>query len=81
MCLLASLIKLGPQPQQTAFEYSTKLSTAFPRYAEAIGNIAQIYVATQYSRNKALGVSQKQRLQESWHLVRRALLKRLFRMK
>jgi hypothetical protein len=81
MCLLASLVKLGPQPQQTALEYSTKLSAAFPHQAKAIGNIAQIYVATQYSHTKALELPQKQRLQEFWRQVRRALLLRLFRMK
>ncbi len=81
MCLLASLVKLGPQSQQTALEYSAKLSAAFPQHAGAIGNIAQAHVTTQYSLNKTLGVSQKQRLQESWHEVRRILLKRLFRMK
>jgi transglutaminase-like putative cysteine protease len=80
MCLLASLIRLGPRPQQTALDYSAKLSAALPRQAEAIDNIAQIYVATQYSRSKTLGASQKYRLQKYWHQIRRALLLRLFRM-
>ena len=65
MCFVGSLVKLGPQPQQTALEYGARLNTAFPQQAEAIANIVQGYTLSQYSREKALEAIQARRMQES----------------
>jgi hypothetical protein len=78
MCQLASLAGLGSKPQQTALEYCTRLSAALPNHAEAISSITRIYMESQYSRNKDLETSQKEKLQEFWRQVRRSLLLRLF---
>lgn len=81
LCLLASLVRLGNKPQQTPFEYSTRLSATLPQKSGAINNIVQAYVASQYSPHKALNPSEKGSLRESWRQVRNALLKRLFGIK
>jgi hypothetical protein len=81
MCFLSSLAKLGPQPQQTALEYGSRLGSVFPQQTEAIANIVQSYTLTRYSRDKTLGAIGKRRVQQSWHQLRLSLFKRLFRIK
>jgi len=81
MCLLASLVKLRPEPQHTPLEYGTRLTSVFPPQAEAFNNIVQAYQESRFSYRKELDIQQKQRLQESWHKVYNTLLKRLFHIK
>ena len=81
MCFLASLIRSGPRAQETPFEYCARLSLVFPLQAEAISNIGQAYIETQYSPRRELESYQKTQLQKSWELVYRVLIKRLWRLR
>jgi hypothetical protein len=78
MCLFASLVKLGPRPQQTPLEYCARLTSVFPLQAEAIGNIAQIYQERRFAQRKELGVQSKESLLQSWRKLYPVLLTRLF---
>lgn len=81
MCLLASSLGSGPVAQETPLEYAARLALIVPEQAEAIGNIAQAYTETQFSRKKELGEVEKTRLQKSWVQLRSVLLQRLVRFR
>jgi len=81
MCFLASLVKLGPEPQQTPLEYCVKLASAFPLQAEALDNIVHAYVESRFSPRKELGQLQKGMLQKSWREVYPVFFKRLFHLR
>ncbi|MBI4268039.1 MAG: DUF4129 domain-containing protein [Chloroflexi bacterium] len=81
MCRLASLGRLGPRPYQTPFEYCAGLSLAFPRQAEALDTIVQMYVERRYSSGQEMMLRERRKLQKSWRAVKRSLIKRLFRLK
>ncbi len=78
VCFLASLVKLGPQPQQTPFEYGARLVAVFPLQAEALDIIVRTYIENRFSPRKELGILQKGMLQKSWCQLYPTLLKRLF---
>jgi len=81
MCYLASLIKVGPEPDETPLEYSTRLALALPVNAEAISAITQAYVETQFSSRRKLNDLQKGRMQKSWVELCPSLAKRLLGFK
>lgn len=81
MCFLASLMRLKPEPQQTPLEYCSELTSVFPLQTEAIDNIVQTYLENRFSRRKILMHLQRRKLQDAWHEVYPAFLRRLFRPK
>ncbi len=81
MCFFASLVRLGPKPQQTPFEYCARLTSVFPLQTEALDCIVQTYVERRFSRRKELDHWGRGRLQMSWNRVYPVLLKRLFHIR
>ncbi|MFC1958667.1 DUF4129 domain-containing transglutaminase family protein [Chloroflexota bacterium] len=81
MCFLASLLRLGPKPQQTPLEYCARLASAIPLQAEALDCIVQTYVESRFSHRKEVGSKQRWRLQKSWREVYPVLLKRLLHIR
>ncbi len=81
MCFFASLLRLGPKPQQTPLEYCARLTSVFPLQAKALDNIGQAYIERRFSQRKELDNWQRWRLQKSWREVYPVLLKRLFRIR
>ncbi|HEY40723.1 MAG TPA: transglutaminase domain-containing protein [Dehalococcoidia bacterium] len=81
MCYLASLIKVGPEFDETPLEYSTRLSLAMPANAGAIDTITRAYIETQFSSRKELSGLQKGRMQKSWVELCPSLVKRLLGFK
>ena len=81
MCYLASLIKVGPKPDETPLEYSVRLALALPTNAQSIDNITRAYVETQFSSRKDLTGLQKARMQKSWVELCPSLVKRLLGFK
>ncbi|MBI4303665.1 MAG: transglutaminase domain-containing protein [Chloroflexi bacterium] len=79
VCRLASMARVGPEPQQTPLEYYARLSSGFPLQAEAFGNIVHAYQESRFSPRKKLMPPQMQKLEESWSKVYPVLLKRFFR--
>jgi len=72
---------LSPRPQQTPFEYSTRLVSLFPLHAEALDGIVQAYVQSRFSYTKESGQQQTEKLRGYWREVYPAFLKRLFRIR
>ena len=81
MCYLASLIKVGPKPDETPLEYSVRLALALPINTQAIDTITRAYVETQFSSRKDLTSLQKARMQKSWVELCPSLVKRLLGFK
>ncbi|MFC1908261.1 DUF4129 domain-containing transglutaminase family protein [Chloroflexota bacterium] len=81
MCFLASLIKSGPNPQETPLEYCGRLALILPVQAEAIDDIAQSYIENQFSQRKGMDFWGRMKLQQSWNNVSRDLLKMILRLK
>ena len=77
MCALASLVKLGPRPQQTPLEYTAGLAERFPRRAESLDTIAQAYVENRFGRRGRLGLFEEASLLKSRRDVYAVLLDRL----
>ncbi len=78
LCVLGSLVKLRPRPQQTPLEYAAELTLEFPRQAKALDNIVQAYVQRRFGRRGAkLGLMEEAELLKSRGDVYRILLTRL----
>ena len=77
MCALASLVKLGPKPQQTPLEYANELTSKFPLQAEALDNITQAYVNSRYGHRGELGLFEEAKIFKARCDVFDILLKRL----
>jgi len=52
MCSLASMVGLGPRPQQTPLEFAAGLAVEFPEQAKALDNIARAYVENRFGRRE-----------------------------
>jgi transglutaminase-like putative cysteine protease len=76
MCRLASLVKLGPKPQQTPLEYTAELTSAFPQQARSLDSIVQTYVENRFGRKERLGLFEEANLLKSRCFVFETLLKR-----
>ena len=78
ICFLASFCGLGKSPQQTSLEYASRLEAAMPSHAIAIHEIISTYVITEYGRPNSGLTHIDLMVQDSWQVVRRALLRRIF---
>lgn len=77
MCALATMVKLGPKPQQTPLEYTTELSSRFPSQASDIDDIARTYVENRFGRRGRLGLFEEAKLLKARRAVYDTLLKQL----
>jgi transglutaminase-like putative cysteine protease len=77
MCVLASMVRLGPRPQQTPLEYNAELTSQFPSQAEALNIITQAYVENRFGRRGKLGLFEEAKLLKARRSVFDMLLKRL----
>lgn len=77
MCVLASMVKLAPRPQQTPLEYTAELTAEFPLQAEALDNIAQAYVENRFGGRGRLGLFEEAKLLKARRSVFDMLLTRL----
>ena len=80
LVLLASLAGLGPRPWQTPLEFSHQLTDALPQQAPVINSIVQTYVISRYSPAPP-STPPDTSLAHLWPDLRRALLKRIFRIR
>ncbi len=77
MCELATLVQLGPKPQQTPLEYCAQLASEFPHQAGALSTIVQAYLQRQFGRKEELERTLQWELYKSRRSVYNALLERL----
>jgi transglutaminase-like putative cysteine protease len=78
MCLLGSVLRLGPHPSETPEEYCDRLADAFPLQTESIGYISQTFQEKRFGRSNEVGWRDRQNLRYSWQMLSHAMLKRLF---
>jgi hypothetical protein len=77
MCVLASMVRLGPKPHQTPLEYTAELTSKFPLQAEALDIIAQAYVENRFGRRGKLGLFEEAKLLKARRSVFDMLIQRL----
>ena len=81
MCRLGSLAQQVPEPQFTPLEYAQQLSMVMPNQAKDIKYIAESYGKTRYGRRKFLLMEERDRMEQTWRRLRRALLVQVIRRK
>ncbi len=52
MCSLASMVGLGPRPQQTPLEFAAELAVEFPEQAKSLDDIVRAYVEDRFGRRE-----------------------------
>lgn len=77
MCSLTRLVKLRPHPHQTPLEFCARLTAAFPAESQAFTDLTWAYLNSQFGQ-KNPGEKGKDSLRQSWRVVYRTLLGRLF---
>jgi len=78
ICSLASVIGLGPGPQQTPLEFAAGLAVEFPEQAKALDDITRAYVENRFGhREGRLGLFEEAEILKARCGIYEALLKRL----
>ncbi|MBA7642378.1 hypothetical protein ES703_50071 [subsurface metagenome] len=78
ICNLASMVGLGPGPQQTPREFAAELTVEFPEQAKALDGIVWAYVENRFGRREGkLGIFEEAEILKARRSVYEGLLKRL----
>jgi transglutaminase-like putative cysteine protease len=78
MCRLASMINLGPRPQQTPLEFAAALATVFPQEVKSLNHIVQAYLENRFGRREGkLGLFEEAEILKARCRVYDVLLQRL----
>lgn len=78
MCNIASMVGLGPWPQQTPREFAAELEAEFPEQAQALDTIVQAYLENRFGRREGkLGLCEEADILKARRSVFESLLKRL----
>ena len=77
MCFLGRLAGVGRRPQDTPWEYCSRLTQVCPQHPEAITGVTRGFVTTRYGPSKELAPEEMEGMREAWRTVRRALLGRI----
>ena len=78
MCRLATLVRLGPRPQQTPLEFAAELAAVFPQETKSLDDIARAYIENRFGgRESKLGLFEEAEILKARYRVFDALLQRL----
>jgi transglutaminase-like putative cysteine protease len=78
MCKLASMVNLGPRPQQTPLEFAAALATVFPQETKDLNHIVQAYLENRFGRREGkLGLFEEAEILKARCRVYDILLQRL----
>lgn len=77
---LATWLRLGPKPHQTASEYSRHLKRALPDVTDGLDVVVDSYQISRYGR-RDLTPQERDRLEGVWPSLRNGLLRRVLRWK
>jgi transglutaminase-like putative cysteine protease len=77
---LASWLRLGPKPNQTASEYSRRLRNALPDVTDGLDVVVDSYQISRYGR-RDLTPQERDRLDGVWPNLRNGLIRRVLRWK
>lgn len=77
---LATWLRLGPKPHQTASEYSRRLRGALPDVTDGIDVVVESYHISRYGR-RDLTPQERDRLDGVWPTLRNGLIRRVLRWK
>ncbi len=78
MCSLASMVGLGPRPQQTPLEFAAELAVEFPEQAKALDALVGAYVENRFGRRPGkLGLFEEATVLKARCSVYEGLLQRL----
>ena len=77
MCFLGRLAGVVRRPQDTPWEYCSRLTQVCPDRTEAITGVTRGFVTARYGPSKELASEDMDGMREAWRTVRRALFGRI----